>query len=237
VKLTILMYHRIEELPGDAVHATNFVEPAQFAAQLSALSRWGYTSVTFDDWLAYRAGKQALPRRPVIITFDDGYRSLRDIAWPIVKTHGFGATTFLVSALVGGTNRWDADKRPAPLLDASDVRALRMDGMRFGSHGRTHRPLARIPLADAEEELGRSRGELEALLGEPVRVFSYPYSNQSGAVRRAARAAGYTAAVRGRGRMNSRRVDPLGLRRIKVDFGTSLPALRWTLFRERWLRI
>ena len=109
--------------------------------------------------------------------------------------------------------------------------------MRFGSHGRTHRPLARIALADAEQELVRSREELEALLGEPVRAFSYPYSNQSAAVRHAARAAGYTAAVRGRGRMNSRRIDPLGLRRIKVDFRTALPALRWILFRERWLRI
>ena len=237
MKLTILMYHRVEELPHDAVHATNFVRPPQFAAQLSALRRWGYGSVTFDDWLTYRSDRGAFPRRPVIITFDDGYRSVRDVAWPILKEHGFSATTFLVSDAVGGTNRWDADERQVSLLDAGDVRALRAEGMSFGSHGRTHRPLARIPLADATEELVRSRQDLEALLDEPIRLLSYPYSNQSSAVRRAAQQAGYTAAVRGRGRMNRPHVDPLGLRRIKIDFRTSIGALRWRLFRERWTRL
>src|SRR5919197_1333356 len=237
MKLAILMYHRIEPLPPGAVHTTNFVRPHDFAAQMAALRQWGYRSITLVDWLGYRTGRCRLPRRPIILTFDDGYRSVRDVAWPILRQHALGATTFLVSGCVGATNRWDADEAQVPLLDAGEVRALHAEGMAFGSHGRTHRALARLPLREAVDELAQSRAELEELLGEPVRFLSYPYSNQNRAVRLAAREAGYEAAVRGRGRMNSRRTDPLQLRRIKVDYRTTLRALRWKLFRERWLRV
>lgn len=236
MKLTILMYHRVEEPPPYTAHPSNFVDPSQLAAQLTALREWGYTSVSFDDWIAHLAGQRSLPSRPLILTFDDGYRSLRDIAWPIVREHGFSATTFLVSTQIGGTNRWDADEPQAPLLNAGEIRALRAEGMSFGSHSRTHRPLARIPIAEAAEEMSRSRAELEAILGEPVRVLAYPFSNQSRDVRHAARDAGYAAAVRGLGRMNTRRTDRFGLRRIKIDFEMSISRLRWKLFRERWLR-
>jgi peptidoglycan/xylan/chitin deacetylase (PgdA/CDA1 family) len=231
------MYHRVEEVPPDSLHSTNFVRQAQFAAQLDALLQWGFESITFDDWLGYRAGTRAIPSRPLIITFDDGYRSVRTAAWPMLRDRGFGATTFLVSGAVGGTNRWDASERQVPLLDAAEVLALGEAGMAFGSHGRTHQALGRISVDEATEELVRSRAELEELLGQPVRHLSYPYSNQSRAVRAAARSSGYVAAVRGRGHMNRRRTDPLQLRRIKVDYRMSLRRLGWTLFRERWLRI
>jgi peptidoglycan/xylan/chitin deacetylase (PgdA/CDA1 family) len=236
VKLTILMYHRVEEIPPDAVHRTNFVRPAQFSEQLVALRDWGYRSVSFDDWLAYRDHGRPLPSRPIILTFDDGYRSVADTAWPLLRSHGFDATTFLVTGQIGGTNAWDADERQDALLSADHVLALRRDGMRFGSHTRTHRPLTRISVASVEEELRQSRRDLEELLGESVYVLAYPFNNQNRAVRRAARHAGYTVAVRGTGRMNRRTTDALGLRRLKVDFRMSLRDLQWRLFRERWLR-
>jgi peptidoglycan/xylan/chitin deacetylase (PgdA/CDA1 family) len=109
--------------------------------------------------------------------------------------------------------------------------------MTFGSHTRTHRPLTRLSVADAEEELRTSRRELEKLLGEPVSTIAYPFNNQNRAIRQAARRVGYTAGVGGTGRMNRRGTDPLGLRRIRVDYRTSLRDLRWRLFRERWLRV
>lgn len=230
------MYHRIEEIPRDAVYLTNFVRPVQFGEQLAALRDWGYTSIAFDDWLDYRDRGRPLPRRPLILTFDDGYRSVIDIAWPLVRTHGFHATTFLVTGLLGGTNAWDPNDRPAPLLDTDDVLALRRDGMSFGSHTRTHRPLARLSAPAVEEELRASRRDLEDLLGEPARALAYPFNNQNRAVREAARQAGYTAAVRGTGRMNWRSTDPLGLRRIRMDYRMSVRDLRWRLARERWLR-
>lgn len=236
MKLPILTYHRVEEVPHDAVHPANFVRPAQFKEQLAALMDWGYSSVTVADWLAYRDRQRPLPPRPVILTFDDGYRSVLDNAWPLLRDHGFQATTFLVTGQLGGTNAWDPHERQAPLLSADDVLALRRDGMTFGSHTRTHRPLTRLTAAAVEEELCGSRRDLAELLGNPPLALAYPFNNSDRVVRRAAGRAGYTAAMRGTGRMNWRMTHPLALRRIGVDSRMSLRDLRWRLARERWLR-
>ncbi|MGQ0714785.1 MAG: polysaccharide deacetylase family protein [Gemmatimonadaceae bacterium] len=238
MKLTILMYHRVEDIPPDAAYPTNFVRPAQFRDQLAALRDWGYHGVTFADWLASRGDRRVpLPKRPLIVTFDDGYRSMLDGAWPAIRAHGWSATTFLVTGHIGGTNAWDPNERPAPLLTADDVLALRREGMTFGSHTRSHRPLTHLPAPAVEAELAASRRDLERLLGEPVWTLAYPFNNQNADVREAARRAGYRAAVRGTGRMNRRSTDPLALGRIKVDYRMSVSDLRWRLARARWLRL
>lgn len=235
MKLAILMYHRVEELPAAATHPGNYVRPRQFREQLDALRSWGYEPIALEDWIAYRDGARELPRRPVVLTFDDGYRSMLD-TWPVIRAHGFTATTFLVSSCIGGTNHWETDGRQESLLSGDEILQLHRAGMRFGSHTRSHRRLGSLTEAEAERELSHSRRELESLLGEPVRSLAYPFSNQNAHVRALARRAGYTVAVRGRGRMNRRGTDAMALYRIKVDVRTTVSDLRWMLFRERWLR-
>src|ERR1700686_582412 len=105
------MYHAIGRMPPTARHPRNYVGPEQFEAQLATLARLGYQTIAFADWLAYRRGAGALPRRPLIVTFDDGYRSTGEVAWPMLQRFGFGATVFLVSDLIGKTSAWE---EPAP---------------------------------------------------------------------------------------------------------------------------
>ncbi len=229
------MFHKVDETPAGARHPGNYVSPALFDELLGALRTWGYASITLEQWLAWRNGKGTLPERPVVITFDDGYRSNRDIAWPILKRHGFSATIFLVSDYLGRTNAWDADELQEPLLTAADVRELRAEGMAFGSHTRTHVALPHLDRDAAFAELRLSREALEALLHEPVRVLCYPYGKQNAQVRKVALEAGYDAAVRGLGRLNAKGQDPLELRRIKLDNRSSAGWLRWELFRLRWM--
>src|SRR5207244_4000192 len=78
----ILTYHKVDRMPPGARYLRNYVLPEQFAAQLAALASWGYRTVSFGDWLAYRRGAGSLPRRPIILSFDDGYRSTYEVAWP-----------------------------------------------------------------------------------------------------------------------------------------------------------
>ena len=144
--------------------------------------------------------------------------------------------SFSSSGQIGGTNAWDPGQPQERLLDAERIVALQRDGARFGSHTATHRPLARMPAADALDEMTRSRAALGELLGREVDVLAYPFSNQSRAVRELAHRAGYRAAVRGKGRMNGPRTDPFGLRRIKVEPTTTVDGLKRILFRERYLR-
>src|SRR6266480_1225864 len=85
MRLPILKYHKVDRIPPAARYLRNYVLPEQFAAQLAALERWGYETISFTDWLAYRNGTTALPRRPIILTFDDGYRSTYEIAWTLLQ--------------------------------------------------------------------------------------------------------------------------------------------------------
>src|SRR5262249_919583 len=130
----------------------------------------------------------------------------------------------------------DRGERSFPLLGADRILALQREGVRFGSHGDLHVPLARVPTEQAKADLRRSRETLGDLLGHSVDVVAYPFSNQNRSVRRLARDSGYRCAVRGKGRMNSTRTDRFGLRRIKMDATMTVERLRRTLFVERYIR-
>ena len=234
MKLTILMYHKIDVPAPDARYPGNYVAPAEFERQMDALLGWGYRTIRFDEWLAYREGARAsLPAKPLIVTFDDGYTCFARNAWPVLRARDMSASVFLVAGQVGGTNAWDADERQEPLLDAPTIRALQSEGVDFGSHTVSHVPLARISAERALRELTESRSALAALLGRAPDVIAYPYSNQSRAVRGLAERAGYRAAVRGRGRMNARWTGAFGLRRIKVEHEWTVADLERRLRMER----
>lgn len=232
------MYHKVDEVHPGARYPGNYVTPAQFGQQLDSLLDWGYHSIQLDEWLDYREGRtRALPAKPLVVTFDDGYTCFDRNAWPALKRRAMHATVFLVAGQIGGTNAWDPDEVQETLLDGARIRALHDEGVQFGSHSVTHPPLAKIAPERALEELAKSRALLRGVLERDVDVFAYPFSNQNRAVRNLARQAGYRCAVRGGGRMNSRHTDPFGLRRIKVDLETSITRLRRTLMRERYFRV
>ena len=233
--LTILMYHKVDRIPPGVRHPGNYVLPEAFEAQLAALRAWNYESVSFEQWLAYREGKGRIPRRPLIITFDDGYRSTYEIAWPALQRWGFSAMVFLVSDLIGKTNRWDADELQEPLLNEAEIRKMEAGGVSFGSHTKTHAALTKLSREQTSVELRQSRRALESLLGARLTTLCYPYAKQNSVVRHLARQAGYRVAVIGRGGTNRVWRDPFALRRIKIDTRMTIPRLRRTLARGRWL--
>src|SRR2546426_12322583 len=104
MRLPILMYHKVDRMPPGARYVRNYVLPEQFEAQLGALARWGYRTVSFGEWLAYRRGAGGPPRPAVIVPLDDGERSPYEIAWAPLQRLGFTATGVLVSGLIGQNN-------------------------------------------------------------------------------------------------------------------------------------
>lgn len=234
-RLTILMYHRVATMPPDTRFPTNFVSPRLFAAQIEGLLGWGYEPITFREWIAYREHAARIPRKPFIVTFDDGYLDFAESAWPVLKRVKVPASVFVVASKLGRTNDWDADEPQTPLLDAATIRELEADGVEFGGHGFSHVALARVSPNEARSEIERCHGALVSLLRRPPEVFAYPYSNQNGRVRQLVREAGFRSAVRGRGRLNWRWTDPFGLRRILMHDGVGIPDLHRTLSRLRWM--
>ena len=236
MKLPILMYHKIDELRPGVRYPGNYVTPREFAAQMDALTMWGYRAITLEQWLDYRDGVTRLPAKPFIVTFDDGYTCFDRNAWPILKARGIRPSVFLVASQIGGTNAWDKDEQPEPLLTATRIRSLQSEGVHFGSHSVNHVALARAGAKQAMRELADSRSQISNLLGRSCDTLAYPFSNQSRDVRAMARDAGYRAAVRGKGRMNRRGTDPLGLYRIKPDLGMSIDQFKSVLFKARYLK-
>jgi peptidoglycan/xylan/chitin deacetylase (PgdA/CDA1 family) len=232
--LAILMYHKVDQILPGTRYPGNHVLPDAFDEQLAELRRWNYESITLDQWIAYKEKRGGLPPRPIIITFDDGYRSTYHTAWPVLQRYGFSATVFLVASLIGETNAWDVDERQEPLLDESEIREMQRGGITFGSHTQSHRALTRIPLEDAARELADSRKILESLVGRSVTSLCYPFAKQNHAIRNLARKTGYNSAVIGRGGTNGVWTDQYALRRIKVDTATTIGQLRKKL-RPRWL--
>lgn len=201
---------------------------------MSSLARWGYTPITIEQWVEIRNGRRRAPKRPIAVTFDDGYRSIYENAWPVLRRKGFTATVFLIAGCLGDTNRWETTDPQEPLLNHAEIAEMGAAGICFGSHTSTHRALTEIPEGNAYEELTQSRATLEALLGKPVIALAYPFNKQNRRIRKFARLAGYRAAVLGRGRLNTRWTDPFALMRIPVDVQTSPEEFERRLSRPRW---
>ena len=230
----MLLYHKIDEIPPGTRHPAIYVTPARFAEQLALLRRLGMRGITVADYLAYRRGERTLPPRPVVITFDDGYRSNYEIAFPLLQRFGFPATIFLVSGLLGGRNVWDPDEPQEPLLALCEIREMQRAGVDFQSHTRTHARLTSLRPAEALCELRGSRDALEQALGAPVRAVAYPWGAHDATVLRLASEAGYDGGCVVRRRTNFDHTPMLALRRIGVWSGTRCGQIAWDLLRLRW---
>jgi peptidoglycan/xylan/chitin deacetylase (PgdA/CDA1 family) len=180
----ILMYHHLAEVAGNRM----CVSPRRFAEQMTWLKRHGLRGVAVGTLVdAMRAGRQ---RGLVGITFDDGYHNLVEAALPVLLRHGFTATMFIISGLLGGTNEWEGV--PVwPLMSADQVRELAAAGMEIGSHSTTHLRLPGVAAQQLEAEVSESRASLGELIGAQIRGFAYPYGSMDTAARHAVRDAGY----------------------------------------------
>ncbi len=229
-----LTYHKVAELPSGACVQCNYVRPQAFVRQLRFLRAAGYQSISFAQYLAYRRGEGQLPRRPIVISFDDGYKSNFEVALPILHRFGFTATVFLVAGMLGGTNRWDPDDVQEPLLNQDEVRLMEGAGTEFQSHTHTHQRLTTIPRAQALRELWESRLLLEDVVGAPVSVIAYPWGDHDDAVCQLASDAGYRAGVSMRRRTNFDRTPLFELCRIGIDDQTTLARFAWDRTQLRW---
>ncbi len=115
----ILAYHQVAA--ADDIYN---IDPRDFEAQMSYLAANGYTAISLADMFAAGRGEKALPAKPVIITFDDGYEDNYLTALPIMEKYGMRGTVFVIASLVGQPEylNWD------------EIRDLRDHRTEIGSH-------------------------------------------------------------------------------------------------------
>jgi peptidoglycan/xylan/chitin deacetylase (PgdA/CDA1 family) len=208
----VLCYHRIG---GPLELGVTRVGRSVFARQMTALARAGWRTLSLTEFAETQTPDAA--RRTFLLTFDDGYASLAEQAYPVLADLGFTATTFLVTDYVGKTNDWDVRYtwNRLPHLTWPDIERWRARGFDFASHGATHRRLTWLPDTDITAELARSRATLTARLGSDAGLaVAYPFGAVDGRVVGLARRAGYGLGFGGV-RGNS---DRLHLARVPVYF-------------------
>ena len=235
-EVAVLAYHAVADLSGDPVLAEYGVPPDRLAAQLDALAAHGWSFVGPDAALAALAGDGGLPRRAVLVTFDDCYLDLLSDGAPVLAERGIPALAFAVAGLTGASNEWDRPlgARELPLLDAEGLRQLTARGFEIGSHAMTHRPLARLDRAEAEAEVAESAARLESLGLPRPRTFSYPHGESNPEVEAAVRENGYLAAFSVTPGIAERSSNRWALPRIEVLASDSVRELRLKLATARW---
>ena len=177
----ILIYHHIaDKTPANRY----FVSPKVFETQIRYLQRWGYTSIPLSLLVKALTAGAELPPRPVVITFDDGYRDVYTYAFPILRRYGFSGVVYIIAGGIG----------VGKYMNAGELRELAAAGWEIGSHSWTHAKL-RNTSPKLDREIVESRQRLEELLDQPVETFNFPYGLTSKYITGLVQDAGYVAAV------------------------------------------
>jgi peptidoglycan/xylan/chitin deacetylase (PgdA/CDA1 family) len=174
--IVALLYHHVGPIREETCKGLTVLTQA-FARQMATLAAMGYTAILPDDWVACIRGQGEIPDRSVMITFDDAYADLVEHALPVLEKHGYPATVFVPTSLIGGELKCNP-RQPGPrlaIMSREQIREWSNRGVTFGSHSRTHADLVAIPVEQAEEEIASSKLELEEIVEHPVTAFAYPY--------------------------------------------------------------
>jgi glycosyltransferase involved in cell wall biosynthesis/peptidoglycan/xylan/chitin deacetylase (PgdA/CDA1 family) len=223
----VLCWHALADLSDDPILQPYGVAPESFRQQLRTLQRARWSAIAPGEFVSFLEEGRSLPRRAFLVTFDDCYRDLASEGAKILSEAGIGAAAFAITALVGGTNRWDASlgRRSLPLAEWSELQALEDGGVEIGSHSRTHVMLSRLDDQTLADEVIGSQRDLVNHGFVASRLFAYPYGDWDGRVRDAVRRAGYRCAFTVDPGVASSRTDPLAVPRIEITPGDRGPRL------------
>jgi peptidoglycan/xylan/chitin deacetylase (PgdA/CDA1 family) len=187
--VSILAYHAVDPDWRSPLS----VPPGTFARQVEWLARHRVVE-PLDVALPRVRRTGSLPGGMTALTFDDGFASVYQHAFPVLRRLGMPATVFVVGRTLAGEHHvdWvDGERHPPPTLTPDQILEMRDAGCSFGSHGYSHRDLDPLDDAELQRELQESREALEGLLGEPVTTIAYPRGRSDERVRRTARRCGY----------------------------------------------
>ena len=228
----ILVYHNL----GPQSKGRLVLGADAFTEQMRYLKREGYRVVSLAEFVEWLRLKRQLPKKSVVLTFDDGYHSFRDHAYPVLKQLGFPATLFVYTDYVGaGRNAlsWD------------ELKSLAAEGFDVQAHSKTHGDLRRVSGETEAQYARRMQAELadpprlfQRQLGHGVQFLAYPYGRFDDALLARVQEQGYAAAFTVRRESNPSFVRPLQISRSQVYSEMTLEqfAKNLNLFHEENLR-
>jgi peptidoglycan/xylan/chitin deacetylase (PgdA/CDA1 family) len=179
------MYHVIAAPPAGAPYPELFVRPSDFSAQMTWLAHHGYHAVTLQRVHDYWTKGSSWPKRPVVVTFDDGYLSDETQAMPVLaRLHWPGVLNLKVRNLSSSYT-----------LPPWRVRALMRAGWEIDAHTITHPDLTQVSDSRLWNEVHGSRLAIQRRFHVPVNFFCYPSGRYDARVVAAVRRAGFLGAT------------------------------------------
>jgi peptidoglycan/xylan/chitin deacetylase (PgdA/CDA1 family) len=233
--LLVLCYHGVSESwPSPAA-----IDPDRLHAQLRLLQRRGYEARTLSGAL-----RDDAPRKTVVITFDDAYRSILAKGLPVLESLGFPATVFVPTDAANACGQMDwselaqwvgtEHEQELRCMSWDELRHLSRQGWEIGSHTCSHLRLAEIETERAAAELRRSRETCEEELQFPCTSLAYPFGSYDVAVVELVAKAGYRAAVT----LDERIAEPLGVRGpLEIPREAIYRSTGWPIFVAKTSRV
>ena len=212
----ILCYHNL----GPQSKGRLILGVKSFEEQMRYLKSQGYRVVSLKEFLEFVSLKKQLPRKSLVLTFDDGYRAFNQYAYPVLKELGFTATLFVYTDYIGaGINA----------LSWADLKKLAAQGFDIEAHSKSHGNMRRAATESADEYAKRLAVELNVPkdlfsknLGYSPQILAYPYGSQDDVVVQRTKERGYVAAFTVRRQGNPSFVEPLRIHRSQIYSEMSL---------------
>lgn len=223
IRVPVLMYHyiRINPVASDRLGFGLSVTPTDFAAQMDWVAQNGYHAVFPSELTAAITRGAPLPTKPIVLTFDDGYRDFYDQAWPVLKRLGLKSSSAVITNFADRGDRGDA-----MYMSWNMIKELDQSGMvEIASHTQSHNDLTRLSVGQRWTELAKSKEVIEGQLGHPCNAFVYPSGKYNGATVADASRAGYQIAFTtndGKVRAPQDGGVILQLPRVRVAGGTTI---------------
>jgi peptidoglycan/xylan/chitin deacetylase (PgdA/CDA1 family) len=163
----ILCYHQIRDwkTTDSKLSRTYIVPPAAFAAQMRMLADSGYHTITPDQLYAYLVSGTPLPKKPIMLSFDDTDLDQYTVGYPEMKKYGFKGVFFIMTVSLG---------RPH-YMSREQVRSLSDQGNTIGSHTWDHHNVKKYTGTDWITQIDKPTRQLEQITGKSIRYFAYPF--------------------------------------------------------------
>lgn len=221
VKVPILLYHNIiQNVDGENLLVS--ISPDNFWAHITALKNAGFEGITFDDYYDFINNGKNLPKNPIIITFDDGYLSNYEYAFPTLKELNMKATIFIITSTVGMTK--DVSY---PHFTWNQAKEMEESGIiDIESHSHSHMEMPSLDKNTMVRELRLSKYLIETNLDKECNFFAYPYGMYNEQSLKLASEAGYKMQSKlGNTGYNTKDTPPTMLKRITVQGNQSAQEL------------
>jgi len=174
-RVPILMYHSISNTVQEThPYFRTVTTPEMFEQHMKHLKENGYSTVSLSETASYFEESGPIRKRPVVVTFDDGFEDFYTEAFPILEKYGFTGIVYLPTAYIGNTTQ---SFKGVNCMTWAQVRELQSAGIEFGSHTVTHPQLERLErMEEVDYEVRASKDAIEQELGRAVKSFAYPFA-------------------------------------------------------------